>query len=422
MKTISSFLLGVTCASLVSGAAFAQSSNSNKFLASKQFGEATKYLAEDFDNIVKETINLTEIPAPPFKETERGKYFQTLLQSAGLEDVETDAVGNVMGIYKGKKHDKVLVVAAHLDTVFPAGTDVKVKIDGNKYKAPGIGDDTVSLAVMVSLIKAIKASGIQTQYDILFVGNVGEEGPGNLRGTKYLFNEGKYKGKIKSFISLEPGAAGDITDAGIGSKRYKVDFNGPGGHSFGDFGIVSPAYAMADAITKFTEYPSELKNQTTYNVGIVEGGTSVNSIPFKVSMTVDMRSASADDLKKLDDYFVSILPKAVENENSKRSTRKGEITFKANIIGERPVGKTAHDTEIFKITEGVYKKFGYPLTTSASSTDSNVPMSLGIPALTLGSGIESFNAHSPEEYLVIEKEKNLKAIAANLAIVVLNAN
>jgi acetylornithine deacetylase/succinyl-diaminopimelate desuccinylase-like protein len=213
-----------------------------------------------------------------------------------------------------------------------------------------------------------------------------------------------------------------VVDAGIGSKRYKVDFNGPGGHSFGDFGIVSPAYAMADAITKFTEYPKELKNQTTFNVGIVEGGTSVNSIPYKVSMTVDMRSAAAADLAQIDEYFVSVLPQAVANENAKRKTHKGVISYKANIIGERPVGKTSHDTEIFKITKGVYEKFGYSLTTSASSTDSNVPMSLGIPALTLGSGIESFNAHSPEEYLIIEKEKNLKAIAANLAIVVLGAN
>lgn len=387
-----------------------------------QINSLNQTINDNFDNIINNTIDLTQTAAPPFKETNRAKKFMNLLQQTGLKDVEMDEEGNVMGVRAGKNKGPLLVVAAHLDTVFGADTDVNVRRDGNRLYAPGIGDDTVSLAIMLEIIKAMDNAKIQTNYDILFVGDVGEEGPGNLRGVRYLFQKGKYKDRIKYFLSLEPGSGGGYVDKAIGSKRYKVEFDGPGGHSFSDFGIVSPAYAMADAITRFSNYPVPTKDQTTFNVGIIEGGTSVNSIPHSVAMTVDMRSASNVELNKISEYFLAQLPIAVENENSKRALNRGKISYKVTNIGERASGFTPKDSFIQKSIIETYKANGLSLETSASSTDSNMPMSMGIEALTIGSGINSDGAHSLNEFIEIDKPNNVKSIVANIMLINVLAN
>lgn len=388
-----------------------------KLISSNEMKVAKQTLENDFERIITDTINLTQIPSPPHGETNRAKFFMEQLKNHGLSDVEMDEEGNVMGLRKGKGSGPLLVVAAHLDTVFPIETNVTVRKDGNKLYAPGIGDDTVSLSIMLGIIRAMDAAKLSTKGDILFVGNVGEEGPGNLRGTRFLFNKGKYKDKIKHFISLEPGIAGEVVNQGIGSKRYKVEFLGPGGHSFGDFGIVNPAYAMADAITRFSKYPEPLVDNTVFNVGILSGGTSVNSIPFSVSMSVDMRSASDKELNKIADYFLAQLPLAAKLENETRSISRGTITYKTTTIGERPSGKTPEDSPLTKITQEIYAKMGFKYSTHASSTDSNVPMSLGIDALTLGSGIGGDGAHSLNEYIEIDKPNNINSILSNIAII-----
>lgn len=383
---------------------------------------ANAQIRSDFDRIVADTITLTEIPAPPFNESKRGSHFAKMLKQSGLKNVKIDEVGNVIGIRKGNGNGPVLVVAAHLDTVFPAKTDVKVKKKGNRLYAPGIGDDTVSLSIMLGLIRALEKAKIETKGDILFVGDVGEEGPGNLKGVRHLFTKGEFAGKITHFISLEPGIGGDVVNQGIGSKRYKVSFHGPGGHSYGDFGIVNPAYAMADAITRFSNYPGPMVENTVFNVGIIEGGTSVNSIPHTVSMTIDMRSASDTELNKIDQYFIAQLQPAADKENQLRSTKRGNISIKTETIGERPSGKTPIDSFIFKTVEETYAKYGFKTTYTASSTDSNIPMSLSIPALTLGSGIGGDGAHSLNEYIEIDKELNIRGILANLEIIIKLAN
>lgn len=383
---------------------------------------AEKQLDADFDKIIADTIKLTEIAAPPFKEETRAKAFAKMLTQSGLKNVKIDEVGNVIGLRKGKGSKNLIVVAAHIDTVFPPETNVKVKKIDNKLFAPGIGDDTVSLSIMLGIIRALDKAKIETESDILFVGDVGEEGPGNLRGMRHLFTKGEYAGKITKFISLEPGIGGDIVNKGIGSKRYKVTFHGPGGHSYGDFGIVNPAYALADAITNFSNYPGPMIDNTVFNVGILEGGTSVNSIPHTVAMTVDMRSASDTELKKIDNYFLAQLQPAADKENKLRDTKRGKITFEAKSIGERPSGVTPIDSSMFKAIEEIYSRYGFKVATSASSTDSNIPMSLGIPALTLGSGIGGDGAHSLNEYIELDKELNIKGILANLEIIVELAN
>ncbi len=387
-----------------------------KLMGSKSFAVARASLDADYDRIIKDVITLTEIEAPPFKENVRARAYLEMLRAEGLTDVEIDAEGSAMGIRKGTGGGPLLIVAAHLDTVFPAGTNVKVRREGNKLLAPGVGDDTCSLPVLLAFIRAMKAANISTKSDILFVGNVGEEGPGDLRGVRYLLTKGKYKDVDKQFISFEPGR-GRVTNAGVGSKRYKVIFKGPGGHSLGAFGLVSPAYAMAAAIVEFGKMEVPKESRTVYNVGIVEGGTSVNSIPFEMAMTVDMRSESAAALKAEQDYLFALVPKAVAAENSTRSTEKGPITAEIKEIGDRPVGATPLTANIVQTAgaamaaDGVTPRFG------ASSTDSNLPMSLGIPAVTLGSGFETERSHSLDEALILDRPESVKHFAIGLATV-----
>lgn len=395
--------------------------DASRLLASGKFKTATAQIDKDYERIVGDIVTLTEIEAPPFKEEQRARVYMRMLQEHGLSDVEMDEVGNVMGLRKGTGSGPLVVIAAHLDTVFPAGTDVKVRREGNTLHAPGIGDDTSSLPVLLAFVRAMDAAGFKTRSDILFVGNVGEEGPGDLRGTRYLFNKSKYKDRIGYFISFEPGHAGRITNGGVGSKRYKVTFTGPGGHSFGAFGLVSPAFALGQAIEEFGKIQVPKTPKTTYNVGLIEGGTSVNSIPFAMSMTVDMRSAGKAELDALEQQFLAILPKAVAAENAARSTAKGEVAYKLEAVGDRPVGHTDLDKSITKIASAVSRAGGIEPQFGSSSTDSNVPMSLGIEALTLGGGFESSRAHSLDEYVQLDKPQDVHSMSLGLATVLMLA-
>jgi tripeptide aminopeptidase len=301
-----------------------------------------------------------------------------------------------------------------LDTVFPEGTDVKVKRKGDRLEAPGVGDDTRGLALMLESIRALDEAKFETKSDILFVGNVGEEGEGDLRGVKYLLTKGKYKGRVKLFLSIDGGEPGPITNGGTGSKRYRVTFTGPGGHSYGAFGLVNPAYAMGNAITKFAKLSVPEKPKTTFNVGVVSGGTSVNSIPFEVSMDIDMRSESREELNKLVDAFHGVLFEAVEEENKSRSIAQGKIKVEAKLIGDRPSGETSPDSPFVQTIAAVIRALGFKPSYQISSTDSNIPISMGIPAVTIGRG-KGGRQHSLDEWVDVEKKSS--AQAAQVAIV-----
>jgi len=389
-----------------------------KLMASPAFAKAKASLDSDWDRIVADLTTLTEIPAPPFQEADRAKAYAAMLKDHGLADVEIDSEGNASGLRKGRDPKApLLVIAAHLDTVFPAGTDTKVRKDGDRLAAPGIGDDTCSLAVLLAFIRALDRAGITTKSDILFVGNVGEEGPGDLRGVRYLFTKSKYKDRIAQFISFEPGRD-RITNGGIGSKRYRINFHGPGGHSYGAFGLVNPAQAMANAIVAFGQMPVPKTPKTTFNVGIVEGGTSVNSIPHDVAMTVDMRSEDKAELQKEVDTLMALLPKAVAAENAARSTAQGPISFDAKLIGDRAVGNTPANSEIVQIATAAMNVNGVKPRYNASSTDSNVPMGLGIPAVTLGSGFATARGHALDESLLLDKPGTETAMQMGLATII----
>lgn len=389
-----------------------------KIVASPAFKTAVAKLDADYDRTVADIITLTEIPAPPFKEEKRAKAYLEMLKAHGLTNVEMDAEGNVMGVRPGtatKGAGPFVVIAAHLDTVFPEGTDVKVKRQGTKLMAPGIGDDTRALSTLLAYVRAMDAAGIKTKKDILFVGNVGEEGPGDLRGVRYLFNKGPYKGRISAFFSMDGAEPEQIVDRGTGSKRYRMTFSGPGGHSYGAFGIVNPMVAMSKAVTDLYAVQPPKDPKTTYSASVTGGGTSVNSIPHDVFMEFDMRSESAAELAKLDQTLIGILDKAVAGENAARSTRAGSVSYAAKVIGERPAGATPETAEISVLTEAAITSLGYKPSRHAGSTDANIPMSLGVPALTIGAGFLGGRAHALDEWIDIEKAPTVKGMSVGLA-------
>jgi len=345
-------------------------------------------------SLVAQQIEICQIPAPPFKEEVRGKELQRRFQALGLHDVRIDAAGNVIGVRPGKAARPNLVFAAHLDTVFPEGTDVHVTVAGNVLKGPGIGDDCRGLTMMLGVIRALNEAHVETPGTITFVADVGEEGLGDLRGMKQLFGE-TLKGQIDKFISVD-GLGLGITNTGVGSNRYRVTFKGPGGHSFGAFGMANPIQAMGRAIAKIDAFEVPTQPKTTFNVGRVGGGTSVNAIPFEAWMEVDMRSSDPASLKAVDTKFNAALQQAVEEEN-KRWNNRGPVSVSAELVGLRPAGETPEKSPIVQTALAVSRAMSLSETLREGSTDSNVPMNMGIPAITIGGGGGGSGAHSLDE-------------------------
>lgn len=392
-------------------------------LESKAYRAAAKILDRDHDRMVAEIITLTEIPAPPFKEAARAAAYRDMLKEAGLADVEIDAEGNAIGVYRGTgpAGGPAVMIAAHLDTVFPEGTPVKVRREGTRLHAPGIGDDTRGLAVLLAYARAMKESGVKVRQDIIFVGNVGEEGPGDLRGVRYLLTKGKYKDRVKAFFSMDGLDASRLVTGGVGSKRYRITWKGPGGHSFSAFGLVNPMTAMSQAVVDLYKIQVPAQPRTTYAASVTGGGTSVNSIPNEAYMEFDMRSESPAELAKLDQAFLGVVRKSVESENAARSVKEGPITADIKLIGDRPAGETAATQPIVQNAQAIIRANGLKPISSFSSTDSNLPMSLGIPAVTIGSGGEGGRAHALDEWIDVEKTKSLSGAKVGLGILLATA-
>jgi acetylornithine deacetylase/succinyl-diaminopimelate desuccinylase-like protein len=363
-----------------------------------QIQQAFAYLVAANDEFTEELIRICEIPAPPFKEAERAAYIKQRFEELGLTQVRLDLEGNVIAERRGKSENPNLIVSAHLDTVFPEGTDVRVKRDGRKFLAPGIADDSCGVMSLVALAKALDAAQIETEGTIYFVATVGEEGEGNLRGVRYLFNEGEFKIGIDAFISLDGPGVERITSRALGSRRYRVTMNGPGGHSWGDFGVVNPVHALGRAIARFATYTAPLSPRTSYNVGLIEGGQSVNSIPESASMTVDMRSTSRDEIDKLEAYLRRVIELAVREENSQRALSGTLLSYAIDAAGDRPSGETPIDSLVVQTAIECSRALGIEPRLDCSSTDSNIPISLGIPAVTIGAGGISNNCHTLAEW------------------------
>jgi len=343
----------------------------------------------------KQTM-LCEIAAPPYKEQARGVAFRNEMVALGYANARIDEVGNVVAEVQGAAKGPTVLLAGHLDTVFPEGTKVAVTQDGPRLKGPGIGDDCRGLAVVLSTARAVKQSGLAFAGRVIFVANVGEEGAGNLRGTRHLLGT-SYKGQVDYFISVD-GTGGDITSRAVGSNRYKVHFLSPGGHSYGAFGMPNPIHAMGRAIATISDITVPLSPKTTFNVGVITGGTSVNSIAMEGVMDVDMRSESAEELAKVDVQVRKAIADAVAAEKARWPGSSKSLTVRIDTIGIRPTGAQSDSAPIVRAALATAKQLGLSPRIGASSTDSNYPISLGIPAVTIDGGGEGSGAHSVSEW------------------------
>lgn len=390
-----------------------ETESSQELMASDRYADEINELAnsgliqqvfqfiEDIDEETVQTqIHLTEIPAPPFMEEQRAERYAELMREYGLDDVEIDEEGNVIGKRPGQSGERTIVISAHLDTVFPEETDVTVTVRNDTLYAPGITDDTRGLSVVLSVLRAFEEHDINTRDNIWFVGTVGEEGLGDLRGVKHLFREDGPQ--IDAFISIDGSNDSRIVNQALGSHRYRITYEGPGGHSWGAFGIANPAHALGHAITRFDEQASEFVQsvpRTSYNVGRISGGTSVNSVPFENWMEVDMRSIDDQSLQEIDDILQTAVQYGLDKANDIRQSGP-PLKVDIDMIGNRPSGEISREEPFIQRAIAATHVFDKDPSLNRSSTDSNVSISQGIPSMTLGGGGSSSGAHSLDEWWV----------------------
>jgi acetylornithine deacetylase/succinyl-diaminopimelate desuccinylase-like protein len=377
-------------------AAFAQQDAANigaTLMADSAVKVAVDAIKASEAQTIEDQIRLCEVEAPPFKESKRAEVYAKMFRELGLQNVRIDKEGNVLGERPGAQPRPRLVFTAHLDTVFPEGTGVKVKREGNILRGPGIGDDCRGLAVLLAVVRTMNQAKIQTPGSITFAGTVGEEGLGDLRGVKHLFNEGM-KGQIDRFVSIDGTGLG-ITHIAVGSLRYRVTFKGPGGHSYGAFGLSNPMHALGRAVATISQFEVPENPKTTFNVGRMGGGTSVNAIPFDAWFEMDMRSASPSALQALDQKFHRAVDDAVKAEDARWN--KNVLTVDKALVGNRPAGQTPANSPIVQAAVSVTKALGFPVTLDEGSTDSNIAMNLGIPAITIDGGGRGRGSHALDE-------------------------
>lgn len=380
-----------------------------QLISSAEVSAAFRFFEKNAEAITAEQIRICSIPAAPFGERERAEYLSKKFIELGLSEVEIDAEGNCLGLIAGASRSPLVVVSAHLDTVFSSETDFTVVKRGNRLLAPGIADDGCGLAALTALAEAIQTRKIQTRGSILFVGTVGEEGEGNLRGVRYLLTKGRWASRVDAFLSFDGPGVDRITNRALGSRRYRVELSGPGGHSWGDFGLPNPVHAMGRAISRLAAYPTPKEPRTTFNVGRIEGGTGVNAIPSRATMEVDLRSTSESELQRLDAFFRRALRDATVEEGAKKRAGDPELKVRLDLIGERPTGETPGDSPLVELAIEATRTLGFEPRLDQSSTDSNLPISLGIPAITLGAGGTSGLSHTLDEWFdPRDRDKGLK--------------
>ena len=392
--------------------------------------EALQFLREDDERTLREHLEICQIPAPSYEEGEKAEYVRKKMVDAGLSDVHIDEVGNVLGIWKGTGNGPRIMIAGHTDTVFPRETDLTLKKEGERYSCPGIGDDTRAVAELLSLARALNATGIHGEGDIVFCANVCEEGLGDLRGIKHAFKDmskttvsqkteatenvqasgktddmksftfaNELENHYDGFVSIDDKNTSGIIYQAVGSERYLVTFHGTGGHSFTGFGIPNPIHAMGRAIAKISDFQTPKNPKTTFSVGVINGGTSVNVIAAECSMLVDMRSVDAGELEKLSVKFHQAIENAVQEENARWEDKDNRITVTFEQKGKRPAGTQDKSCQIVQAANAANQALGMEtLYIGAASTDANIPISLGIPAITVGWGGKGGGEHTIHEW------------------------
>jgi acetylornithine deacetylase/succinyl-diaminopimelate desuccinylase-like protein len=350
---------------------------------------------------------ITEIPAPPFQEAQRAAAVKALLGEAGLT-AQIDKAGNVIGELRGVNEKEIVVIAAHLDTVFPPGTDVKVRHDGSRMAAPGISDNGTGIVALLALARAVQFAHLKSQRTILFVGDVGEEGEGNLRGMRAVVEP--YRAKLKAVVVLDGSGTDHVTTKALASRRLEALITGPGGHSWSDFGIPNPINALVRGSVRFINTKVPATPRTTFNIGQIEGGTSVNSVPHEARLKVDIRSESEDELTRLESALRECIAAGVRDESgSARDRSKGKLEWKVELLGSRPGGELPADSALLSALRAADEAVGNQSRVERSSTDANIPLSLGIDAISIGAGGNGGGAHSLQEwYDAAGREAGLK--------------
>ena len=347
-------------------------------------------------------LELARIAAPPFGEAERADWLRARFRELGLHDVRLDEVGNVVAVRPGRARQPYVAISAHLDTVFPAGTPLNVYRDGKRLFGPGISDNGAGVTAMLALVGALRENNIPTATSLLLIGNVGEEGEGYLRGMRHLFSNPHWKENIAYTLVLDGAGTDTVVAEALGSRRYEVTVRGPGGHSWSDFGTLNPIIVLARAIEKFSETRVPTTPKTTFNVGVIQGGTSVNSIPESASMRVDIRSTSSTEIERLERALRAALDYALAEESSALDGRtvasRVGVSFEAKVIGNRPAGDLASNARLLQVIRAVDSYLENSSHVQRASTDANIPLSLGMEAIAIGAGGSGGGAHTLHEW------------------------
>jgi acetylornithine deacetylase/succinyl-diaminopimelate desuccinylase-like protein len=341
---------------------------------------------------------LTEIPAPPFGEAARSEWLRQRFTALGLDGVQVDELGNVLGFLHNRPGAAIIGISAHLDTVFPQGTALQTREEANKLYGPGISDNAAGVTALLAIANALKRTQLKPATNILFIGNVGEEGEGNLRGMRHLFAVSPWRDVIQSLLVVDGAGTDTYVNQALGSRRFEITFRGPGGHSWSDFGVPNPIILLSRALARFSEVQTPESPRTTFNVGVVSGGTSVNSIPESATARVDLRSASMEELQKLEDRLRECVAEAWRE--APLSHRSGElkVTLAIESIGDRPAADLPPDARILQIVRAADKHLRIESFPRLASTDANVPLALGIEATTIGAGGDGGGAHTLREW------------------------
>jgi tripeptide aminopeptidase len=381
-----------------------------------QVGSGCAWFRSGESQVARWQLDMASIPAPPFGETARGEWLKKRFRELGLEDVHADEVGNIFGILPGPGKYAV-TLSAHIDTVFPAGTPLNVRQQGNRLYGPGVSDNGAGVAALLAIAAALRSAGISPSAPILFIGNVGEEGEGDLRGMRHIFSTARWRDVIRYSLVLDGAGSDTIVAEALGSRRFEVIVRGPGGHSWSDFGAPNPILILARTLHAFAQTPVPASPKTTFNVGVIRGGTSVNSIPESASMRVDIRSTSMVEMERLEASLRQALESAVAEE-ARLSARHNPpnrpssgLSHELVPIGNRPAGELNPSARILKVIRAVDVHLGNAAQIQRASTDANIPLSLGREAVAIGGGGAGGGAHTLQEWFdACGRELGLKRI------------
>ena len=357
-------------------------------------------------------MEAARIPSPPFGEAARGAWLAERFREIGLSEIHTDEVGNVLGIHPAYG-SRCLALSAHIDTVFPANTPLNLRQQGSRLYGPGVADNGAGITALLAIASALQASQVAHALPFLFVGNVGEEGEGDLRGMRHVFATPRWSESIAYSIVVDGAGSETIVAEALGSRRFEVIVRGPGGHSWSDFGTANPIIVLARAIDEFSQTPVPASPKTTFNVGVIRGGTSVNSIPESASMRVDLRSTSSSEIDRLERLLRAAIDRAVagENRTATASRKVRPVQHEIVEIGNRPAGELPPDARILKVIRAVDAQLGNAAQVQRASTDANVPLSLGREAIAIGGGGSGGGAHTLQEWFDCSgRELGLKRI------------